>query len=171
MKNTERIARLIQWMMLANWDALLTAETKQNSWLFPRRYTVVYMTCCVALKICSEVVKMAASIRKHLQHISTHPTEAQIYVRIFPSIHRANCGQIQAAFLFTHPLFPICPCLLCAVIYQSIHLPPVVPTLVYQPTLCCLDSLSANLPSAICLTFSTLISQSVPEEQERPECI
>lgn len=69
------------------------------------------------------------------------------------------------------PSPPICLCLLCSVIYQSIHLPPVVPTLIHRPTLCCLISLSANLPSAICLTFPTLISQSVPEEKERLECI
>lgn len=30
MKNTERMARLIQWMMLANWNALLTKGNKKR---------------------------------------------------------------------------------------------------------------------------------------------
>ena len=30
MKNTERIARLIQWMMLANWNALLTEGIQEK---------------------------------------------------------------------------------------------------------------------------------------------
>lgn len=48
-------------------------------------------------------------------------------------------------------------------VYQSIHLPLVLPTLIHQPTLYCLISLSANLPSRICLTFplSALSCQSV----------
>ncbi len=65
-------------------------------------------------------------------------------------------------------------------VYQSIHLPP-VPTLIHQPTLHCLISLSANLPSCICLTFplsglswqsvSQSVSQSVQQEQQRLKCI
>ena len=58
-------------------------------------------------------------------------------------------------------------------VYQSIHLPPVLHTLIRQLTLRRLISLSANLTSRICLTFSFVclapscqsVSQSVSESQ------
>lgn len=95
------------------------------------------------------------------------PTHA--YACIVSSIHQANCEQLQAALSYQLRHFSWCAlpqcvfvcCVQWSIIYQSIHLPPVVPTLIHQPTLCCLISLSANVPSAICLTFPTLISQSV----------
>lgn len=63
-KNTERTVRLIQWMMLANWKALLTAATKKRhvllfvveqwgssgeSWFIPFiRYIYIYIKMCGA---------------------------------------------------------------------------------------------------------------------------
>lgn len=95
-----------------------------------------------------------------MRHHDKYETSAYCACTRLLSIHQANCGQAQTALRCqlkrfssrptSSPSVSVC----CAQwsVYQSIHLPPVLPTITRQPTPL-LDSFVRYLPSCICLTF------------------
>lgn len=88
-----------------------------------------------------------------------------LFIRLIVDSLKQHSAVSWGISLHAPPLSPICLCLLCSVICLSVHSSSSSPphTHLHQPTLYCLISLSANLPSRICLTFplSAPSSQSV----------